>query len=257
MTTNTHEPERGGRRLSPADVRGAQLSRATMLRPGYSDVEVDRFLDRVAEELARLHADKAELRDQVRALQEQVAGAAAQEAPSDQAVRILAVAQQTADSYVAEAEDFSRQMTADARAQYEEQVRRARENAGAIIQAAQEAAARMTAGERPAAADAPPRSAQELEDQVAYLKAFGQACRTQLRAYLEALLVDVEAEWGRADPGALPPVPRSSRVQPGTPTGTRPPPEPNVAREVPPADSRDADEVAGTDQDSGATRTAR
>jgi DivIVA domain-containing protein len=257
MTIDPHEPERAGWRLSPGDVRGVYLPRATLLRPGYNDGEVDRFLERVAEELARLHADKAELRDQVRALQAQVAGAATQEAPSDQAVRILAVAQQTADSYVAEAEDFSRQMTADARAQYEEHVRQARENAGAIIQAAQEAAARMAAGERPPAADGAPRSTQELEAQVAYLKAFGQACRTQLRAYLEALLVDVETEWGRADPGALPPGPGQSPVQPGTPAGTRRPPEPNMAKEVPPDDSRDGDEVARTGQESGATHVAR
>ena len=44
----------------------------------------------------------------------------------------------------------------------------------------------------------------ELEEQVAYLKAFGQAVRVQLRSYLEALLSDVETEWGRADPAALP-----------------------------------------------------
>ena len=253
MTIDPHEPERAGWRLSPGDVRGVYLPRATMLRPGYNDVEVDRFLERVAEELARLHADKAELRDQVRALQDQVAGAATQEAPSDQAVRILAVAQQTADSYVAEAEDFSRQMTADARAQYEEHVRQARENAGAIIQAAQEAAARMAAGDRPRSADAPERSAQELGDQVAYLKAFGQACRTQLRAYLEALLVDVETEWGRADPGALPSVPVQARVQPGTRSGDRRALEPNVAREVPPDHSRGGDEDARPGQEDEAT----
>jgi cell division septum initiation protein DivIVA len=117
-----------------------------MLHPGYNEVEVDRFLNRVAEELARLHAEKAELRDQVHALQAQVDGAAIPEAPSDQAVRLLATAQQTADNYVAEAEDFSRQMTADARAQYEEQMRLARETAGAIIQAAQEAGRHMTGG---------------------------------------------------------------------------------------------------------------
>jgi len=28
--------------------------------------------------------------------------------------------------------------------------------------------------------------------------------RTQLRSYLEALLTDVETEWGKADPTALP-----------------------------------------------------
>ncbi len=249
-----HQTERDGRRLSPGDVRSLRLTRGTMLRPGYNDVEVDRFLDRVAEELARLHADKAELRDQVRALQEQVAGATAQEAPSDQAVRILAVAQQTADSYVAEAEDFSRQVTADARAQYEDQVRRARDNAGAIIQAAQEAAARMTAGDRRPAADGAPRSTQELEAQVAYLKAFGQACRTQLRAYLEALLVDVETEWGRADPGALPQSDVRPPVQRGASTGALPPPAPNVVRELPPPDSGDEDEGATTGQQSEARR---
>ncbi|WP_448618800.1 DivIVA domain-containing protein [Geodermatophilus sp. URMC 65] len=251
MTAQHHESERRERRLSPGDVRSVHLPRATMLRPGYNDVEVERFLDRVADELARLHADKAELRDQVRALQEQVAGAAVQEAPSDQAVRILAVAQQTADSYVADAEDFSRQMTADARAQYEDQVRRARDNAGAIIQAAQEAAARMTAGERPPSTDGAPGNTQELEAQVAYLKAFGQACRTQLRAYLEALLVDIETEWGRADPGVLsrPPVQRSAAA------GGTLAPEPNVAQELPPDD--DGDGEARTGQESGAEPSVR
>jgi DivIVA domain-containing protein len=222
VSTDQGGPGRAQRRLNPADVRDARLPRATMLRPGYSDVDVDRFLVRLADELARLHAEKAELRDRVTELQEQVAGAVQREAPSDQAVRILATAQQTADSYVAEAEDFSRQMTADARAQSEEQLRLARESAGAIIHAAQETAARMTAGGRgPRTADAPEPGTAELEEQVAYLRAFGQACRTQLRAYLEALLADVEAEWGRADPGALP-VPPAAR-----------PREPNVAREVP------------------------
>jgi cell division septum initiation protein DivIVA len=208
-----------------------------MMRPGYNEVEVDRFLDRMAEELAQLHAEKAELRDEVHALREQVAGVSQVAPPSDQAVRILASAQQTADSYVAEAEDFSRQMTADARAQYEEQLRRARENAGAIIQAAQEAAAKMVGGPHPAAAATADaggeRTTQELEEQVAYLKAFAQACRVQLRAYLEALLTDVESEWGRADPASLQQMPLRTPSQRAEvqPAGR------NVAREVPLDDS--------------------
>ncbi len=194
----------GSGRLSPADVHDVRFARGSMLRPGYVDEEVDRFLNRVADELARTMAEKAELRDQVRALREQVDGAPAHEPPSEQAVRILASAQQTADNYVAEAEEFSRQMTAEARAQHEEQLRDARESAGAIIQAAQEAAARMTGGV-PADVDPDRASVEQLQEQVAYLKAFGQACRVQLRSYLEALLSDVEAEWGRADPTGLPP----------------------------------------------------
>jgi DivIVA domain-containing protein len=197
------QPER---RLSAADLHHLQFSRASMLRPGYVDAEVDRVMHRVAEEVGRLIAEKSELRDQVHALQAQVEGHVVPEAPSDQAVRILSSAQLTADNYVAEAEEFSRQVTAEARAQYEEVTRQAREAAGAIIQAAHDGAAKMGGAAQPAAPGSE-RSVAELEEQLAYLKAFGQACRVQLRSYLEALLSDVEKEWGRADPTALPPVP--------------------------------------------------
>src|SRR5215208_2392017 len=204
MTSAPNGSGSGERGLNPADLNDVRFTRGSMLRPGYVDTEVDRVLSRVAEELGRLYAEKAALRDQVRSLQAQVEGVVIPEAPSEQAVRILSSAQQTADNYVAEAEEFSRQVTSEARATYEEEVRQARENAGAIIQAAQEAAAKMTVGGT-SGADTGGRSMEELEEQVAYLKAFGQACRVQLRSYLEALLSDVEQEWGRADPAALPP----------------------------------------------------
>jgi DivIVA domain-containing protein len=204
---------------TPFDVQNVRFSRAHRMHPGYVDTEVDRVMGRVAEELGRLHAEKAALRDRVRSLQAQVDGVVVPEPPSEQAVRILAVAQQTADHYVAEAEEFSRQVTGEARSEYEELVRRARENAGAILQAAQEAAANL-GGAAADAPEGPQRTVAELEEQVAYLKAFGQACRVQLRAYLEALLSDVENEWGRADPAAVPPGaprPPAPRLEPGTP----------------------------------------
>src|SRR3954466_4328405 len=191
MTTTEHGPVDGDRRLTPADVHNARFSSAGMLHPGYSGADVDRFKHRVAEELARLHAEKAELRDHVNALRAQIQEAPVPVAPSDQAVRLLATAQQTADNYVAEAEEFSRQMATDARVQYEELLRRARESAGAIIQTAQEAAAKLAAGSA-AGAEGAGAPAEELAEQVAYLRAFAQATRTQLKAYLEALLADVE-----------------------------------------------------------------
>jgi DivIVA domain-containing protein len=204
MTTDQNASQPADRGLSPADVQNVRFTRASMLRPGYVDTEVDRVLSRVAEELGRLYAEKAALRDQVRSLQAQVDGVVMPEAPSEQAVRILSSAQQTADNYVAEAEEFSRQVTHDARVEYEDVTREARETAGAIIQAAQEAAAKMSGG-MSGGADAGQRTVEEMEEQVAYLKAFGQATRTQLRSYLEALLGAIESEWGRADPTALPP----------------------------------------------------
>jgi DivIVA domain-containing protein len=215
MPTDDRGPESAGPRLTPAEVHTGRFRRAGVLHPGYDDGEVDRFVAIVADELSRLTEENASLRHEVDELHEQVDRVVAVPAPSDQAVSILATAQRTADEYVAEAEEFSRQMTSDARAQYEETLREARERAGAIIEAAQETAARITAG-RPAEEGLLPAASlsaagptpQELQEQVAYLQAFGRACRTQLRAYLEALLQDVETEWGRAHPNALPPAPR-------------------------------------------------
>src|SRR3954453_4996540 len=195
MTTDQNAAPPADRGLTPADLQNVRFTRASMMRPGYVDTEVDRVLARVAEELGRLYAEKAALRDQVRSLQAQVDGVGVPEAPSQQGVRILSSAQQTADNYVAEAEEFSRQITHDARVEYEDLTREARETAGAILQAAQEAAAKIGPGASPGSE----RSLEEVEEQVAYLKVFGQAVRTQLRSYLEALLTDVETEWGKAD----------------------------------------------------------
>ncbi|MCV2491777.1 DivIVA domain-containing protein [Geodermatophilus sp. YIM 151500] len=232
MTAEVQAYETGDRRLTPADVHSVRFTRGTMLRPGYNEVEVDRFLSRVGHELARHAQEKAELRDRVQTLQKQLGEVTVIEPPSDQAVRILAQAQLTADNYVAEAEDFSRQITSDARAQYEEQLRQARESAGAIIQAAHETAAKMTRGGTPIG-DADGATLEQLQEQVAYLKAFGQAVRVQLRSYLEALITDVESEWGRADPGALPARPLPAATRSGAQAGPL-----NVAAELQRGDDR-------------------
>ena len=240
-------PAQVERRLTPDDVRRVQFTTATKRRAGYDENQVDRFLDRVGDELARSIREKGELRDRVHALQQQVEGAeasaAAQVQPSEQALRIIAAAQQTADAYVADAEDFSQQMTRDARVQYEEQLRQARENAGAIIQAAQEAAARMTGGVPAEIPEGTRPSTEELEEQVAYLKAFGTAVRTQLRTYLEGLLTHVEGEWGRAHPDAVPPAPIRAPAQRSDGAFAAP----NVAAELPPDKAVDAEvRVYGT-----------
>ncbi|WP_456600345.1 DivIVA domain-containing protein [Blastococcus sp. SYSU DS0616] len=205
-TTETSGTGGNARRLTPEQIRGARFAAGTMLHPGYDQGQVDRFQELVAAEVSTLVGERERLHRQVAELQQRLDGITVPEPPSEQAVRILASAQQTADEYVAEAEDFSRQMTAEARDQYEEQLRLARENAGAIMQAAQEAAARLTGGTTgDGGGDAAgQRTAAELEEQVAFLRAFAQACRAQLRAYLEALLTDVETEWGRVDPALAP-----------------------------------------------------
>ena len=114
------------------------FTRAGFGRRGYEESEVDYFLDRVQVELRRLNAEKADLRDEVQP------GEAQPEPAGDQAGavaavpahprgglaaggRILSAAQQTADQYVADAENYSRRVTSDARDHSEEMVEEAKE----------------------------------------------------------------------------------------------------------------------------------
>ena len=210
MTTNdaVNEPRDQAGRLSPADVHGVLFSRAGLGRRGYDETEVDVFLDRVQVELSRLIAEKGSLRDDVSRLRNQLAeegtGPQRDEA-SIQAVRILSAAQQTADQYVADAEHYSRRVSSEARQHYEEIIEAARARAKTVLDDAERVALESSRGiasvdgaEIPGQA----QSRQELEEQVAYLRTFSQVCRAQLRSYLEALLRDIEDEWGRADPEA-------------------------------------------------------
>ena len=233
MTTPTNtatDSQEWARRLSPADVHSVLFGRSGLGRRGYDVAEVDVFLERVQVELTRLIREKGELRDEVIRLREQVTtpdgadGGERRDNASLQAVRVLSAAQQTADQYVADAEQYSRRVTSDAREHAEELLDDARAKARAIVENAErlalEAAAtapQLANGSAPAALPAAGPAAeadgdtaqakQELEEQVAYLRAFGQVTRVQLRAYLEALLRDVELEWGRAQPQAVSAVP--------------------------------------------------
>ena len=231
MTTTAegYTPQDWTGRLSPSDVHHVLFARAKLGRRGYDELEVDGFLERVQQELTRLISEKADLRDEVARLKSQLtqaqataaaqaqAGTGAQVAPSAptadgalsseeanlQAVRLLAAAQQTADVYVADAEKYAQRLTVDAREHSEQMLEEARRGAKKVLaeaeRAARDAASRTIEGE---VVSETALSKEELDQQVAYLKTFGDVVRVQLRAYLEALLRDVEEEWGRADPNA-------------------------------------------------------
>ena len=83
------------------DLRAVHFTPASMLHPGYTDREVDDFVARAADELARLTEENTQLRRHLQEVQQQLEAAAARPSPSDQAVGILATAQLTADAYVA------------------------------------------------------------------------------------------------------------------------------------------------------------
>lgn len=239
MTTNAqgYSPQDWTGRLSPSDVHHVLFARARLGRRGYDEVEVDGFLERVQQELTRLISEKADLRDEVARLKAQLASAGERAPATDgvlsheeanlQAVRLLAAAQQTADVYVADAEKYSQRLTIDAREHSEQMLQEARSAAKKVMaeaeRAARDAASRTIEGEVVSSSSI---SKEELDQQVAYLKTFGQVVRVQLRAYLEALLRDVEDEWGRADPTAAKELESSAPATAPALSGTVQQPEP-------------------------------
>ena len=58
-------------KVTPLDIRRKEFKRSVR---GYSDEEVDLFLDEVADEFERLFQENVELQDRIRRLEEQLAG---------------------------------------------------------------------------------------------------------------------------------------------------------------------------------------
>jgi DivIVA domain-containing protein len=139
MTTADGPPPSARRpvnRLTPARVRSVQFPRAAVGRRGYSGEAVDQFVRRMAEEITARDAAEANLRAQLdrvrRALKQwqsrqlerrsdtgthPVVTDADPATPehSVEAVNTLSQAQQQADAYIAQAQEYCRQITADAR----------------------------------------------------------------------------------------------------------------------------------------------
>ncbi|GIE34982.1 cell wall synthesis protein Wag31 [Actinoplanes italicus] len=188
--------ERGGRGGAPAGP-----SADPRLAAELNDLKAQ--LDRVqrdktaAEQAARQM--QAEL-EQVRA-QGPGPGAAASGADGEQqALRVLMMAQRTADDHVADARREADKLLSDARSKAEEVTREARAKADAL-----ERDARQRHQEAMGGLDAK-RTA--LQKHIEELKQFEREYRTRLKAYLESQLRDLdgrgqglEAELTRADSG--------------------------------------------------------
>jgi DivIVA domain-containing protein len=189
--------ERGGRGGAPAGP-----SADPRLAAELNDMKAQ--LDRVqrdkaaAEQAAR--SMQAEL-EQVRAQGPVGAGAPAPTAGGDgeqQALRVLMMAQRTADDHVSDARREADKLLSDARSKAEEVTREARAKADAL-----ERDARQRHQEAMGGLDAK-RSA--LQKHIEELKQFEREYRTRLKAYLESQLRDLdgrgqglEAEMTRAD----------------------------------------------------------
>jgi DivIVA domain-containing protein len=194
-------------RLTPDLVQSITFPTSRLGRRGFDEDHVRAFCAHVEQELVTLLNEKAALWEEVERLRRRILGDA-EEAPGYrpedahvQAVRILSNAQQTADRYVADAQQYSRQLAEDARRRRDEVLAEAKAHAERVLEEAHHQASRAAAV---AMSGAPPadEGRADLHGELAYLRTFSDVYRNHLRAYLEALLRNVE-EWERAEKSSL------------------------------------------------------
>lgn len=224
-------------RLTPADLESVTFQRAPVGRRGYDEAQVDAVFEQVRREMVQLLNERTQLGEEVSRLRQRVYGKAVGDnelgvRPQDahvQAVRILSQAQQTADQYVADAEEYGRQLAREARRGRDEILAEARARAALIVEEAQNQAARAATAAANAAAGPQGRAAggrdthgagagtggqggraepgdraeadaatRALETEIAYLRTFSEVYRQHLRSYLEALLRNI-TEWEQSE----------------------------------------------------------
>lgn len=201
MTTPADRQQQGrfpAPRLTPDRVRSMQFSRTPLGRRGVSEEEVRAFVARVAEDIAARDASEASLRATIAHYKNTIAhwqtdetGSRPVEMPTPEptvdAVNILSRAQQEADTYVAQTQEYCRRLALDARQHAEEILDDAR--ACAEEAAAEAEAAHRAAGAGEAAADVGV-DLQELERRLVWARTFIASLETveaQLRTAREAL----------------------------------------------------------------------
>lgn len=192
--------------LTPEQVRSARFSSARFGRRGLDEAEVNGFREWVAEGIGHLlnenhllHAEIARLRE--RLLEGKGKGGIQAEDGHVQAVYVLSQAQQTADRYVADAQEYSRELAEEARLRRDEIMREAKVRASMILEEAHSSASKAAEAIRSAGDPHADAERQDLQTEIAYLRTFSDVCRTHLRAYLEALSRSIE-EWERTEHSA-------------------------------------------------------
>ena len=144
-------------RLTPDGVQAVSFRSAHLGRRGLDEEHVRAFCHQVQDELGRLLSERTALQEEVSRLRRRILGHPGEDdgvgsSRADahlQAVSILHRAEQTADHYVAEAQEYSRHLAQDARRRREEILAEAREEADQVV-----AEARLEAAHAPTAPQA-------------------------------------------------------------------------------------------------------
>jgi cell division septum initiation protein DivIVA len=131
-------------RLRPGDIGSMTFAAARLGRRGVDEAQVRAFCEWIERELARLLSEKAALEQEVSRLRAEAdrVGTVHQEDGHIQAVGILSRAQQTADQYLANAQEYSREIAEDARRRRDEILAEAKACADLILDEAHTTALR-------------------------------------------------------------------------------------------------------------------
>ncbi len=178
--------------MSPDAIRRVSLARTWR---GYDEREVNALIERVAADVEQWTTDNTGLRVELHRIKDALRNWQSADdhrqgqripevQPSVEAVALLTRAQQQADSVVAQAHEYARQVTDQARRQADQLLRDAHTHAEA---AAEQAVRdyRATAGSHYAA------ELEEVERRAAWLRSFAHAMQIQVQAASEAFVREV------------------------------------------------------------------
>jgi DivIVA domain-containing protein len=226
--------------LTPADVHNVAFKKPPIGKRGYDEDEVDAFLDLIEAELARLIEENNDLKAQVDEIQSKPSQPMAMSAPPPmamsapppmaapdsgpdhgQAVKMLALAQETAEKYVADAKTEADRLVGEARTRSEQLVSESRVKADSVLVDARTRSEAMERDARSKAqamvADAERKHSEVisglehkktiLEKRIEELRTFEREYRTRLKSYLETQLRDLDSRASAEPaPGAQSPV---------------------------------------------------
>ncbi|MFL6129793.1 MAG: DivIVA domain-containing protein [Mycobacteriales bacterium] len=226
--------------LTPADVHNVAFKKPPIGKRGYDEDEVDAFLDLIEAELARLIEENNDLKQQVddmarvggpgpgqlrqpppppQAPEPRVMApphAAPRIDENSQVVKVLAMAQETAEKYVSDAKTEADRMIGDARSTADRMIGEARAKADAMVGDARTQASsleREARGKATSLVQDAERKHNEiiggleqrkgtLEKRIEELRTFEREYRTRLKSYLESQLRDLDGR-GSAEPAAV------------------------------------------------------
>jgi DivIVA domain-containing protein len=230
--------------LTPADVHNVAFKKPPIGKRGYDEDEVDAFLDLIEAELARLIEENNDLKQQVEDMarsgppqphggQQQLRQQPSAPEPmpmapppgppqsprideNSQVVKVLAMAQETAEKYVSDAKSEADRMIGDARSTADRMIGEARSKADSMVGEARTQATTVERDARGKATtlvqDAERRHNEiiggleerkgTLEKRIEELRTFEREYRTRLKSYLESQLRDLDGR-GSAEPAAV------------------------------------------------------